>query len=432
MLFFQNSLITYKADNMLHRLDGTEMKVAYVGNIINHGFPLAAWGTGFLITLSEQPVVESVEVFCPEKDVVEQPVRYPPNLVVRPLIEYGNPFSVLSVIESIRHGNYDIVIFNLNATSLGDRNLLNLMVLAMPWIVSRLLRIKTFLIYHSSVLTTDIKRLGYNSWYNQIRMSIVKSIEALLFSSVDTYVLLKLYKTKIDHKIKRNKVHFLSIAYVEAIPTLFFNYGNEIPGSIAISGRSSGPIILLHGFWGPQKNLELALESLDLLRKEGFKFKVILSGGINPHFTEYLPNFESIVKKYDGVIDELRGFVNEKEILNLFEATDLLLLPYKVAGGHSGVLEIGFFFETNVICVTHPEYDEKRVFMNKFLSLVDEQSFVNAVREAITNWRPSSGRSVDAATKLHLLGKCISTLIDPLQHEKGNIDWLEIARLEGQ
>ncbi len=388
------------------------MKIAYFGNIINHGIPLAAWGTGFLISLSTLPGVESVEIFCPEKDKVEQPVRYPPNFIIHPIIKYDKPFSILGVLKSIRFSNFDVIVFNLNATSLGDKNLLNLLALVTPWIVSKVLRIKTLLIYHSSTLTTDVKKLGYNSLYDQIRMSLVKSIESMLFVSVDTYFLLKLYKTRLDSKLKRNKVHSLDLSYVEPMPTLFFNFADTIPRLITKERGYAYPTVLLHGFWGPQKNLDLALEVLSSVRKEGFAFKVILSGAINPHFGGYRSHFEALINKYDALIDEFKGFVYERDILNLFLEADLLLLPYKVAGGHSGVLEIGFFFETSIIGITHPEYEEKMALMNNYLKLVDEENFCNAVRDFITNWNAIPKASILVDAKLNLLQKRIRDLFD--------------------
>ena len=40
------------------------------------------------------------------------------------------------------------------------------------------------------------------------------------------------------------------------------------------------PQILLHGFWGPQKNIEFALQTLKSLKDSNYKFNLIISGGM--------------------------------------------------------------------------------------------------------------------------------------------------------
>lgn len=390
------------------------MKIAYFGNIINHGIPLAAWGTGFLMSLSNQPRVDSITIFCPERDSVEQPVSYPPNFIIRPIIQYDNPLSILKVLRYIHSGDFDLVFFNLNATSLGAGSLINLLALSAPWIVSRVLKLKTFLLYHSSVLTTNSKKLGYNSLYDLFRMTIVKLIESILFVSVDTFVLLRIYKAKIDFKLRKNKVHLLSLSFLEPLPTLYFNFCDHMPDSLRREKSCSSPTILLHGFWGPQKNLELALEILASLKNDGLRFRVVLSGAINPHFSGYLSHYQALVDQYHDVIDELKGFVAERDILKLFLDADLLLLPYKVAGGHSGVLEIGFFFETNIIGITHQEYEEKAELMKKYLVLVEENNFREAVKHYVIGWTYSTVKTIVVGAKLASLSKSISELLNSI------------------
>jgi glycosyltransferase involved in cell wall biosynthesis len=123
--------------------------------------------------------------------------------------------------------------------------------------------------------------------------------------------------------------------------------------------KSEVPVILLHGFWGPQKNIELALSNLLRVKKEGIRFKLIISGGINTHFPYYQAKFKKFLDNYSDIINEYLGYVSEKDILNIFRRADLLILPYNTPGGHSGVLEQGMFFNLNNIAIDFPEYREQ-------------------------------------------------------------------------
>ena len=56
---------------------------------------------------------------------------------------------------------------------------------------------------------------------------------------------------------------------------------------------------------------------------------------------------------------EYLGYVKEKNIIDIFIKADIILLPYNVPGGHSGVLEQSIFFEVPTIAFDFPEYREQ-------------------------------------------------------------------------
>ncbi|MEM0136512.1 MAG: glycosyltransferase [Thermoplasmatales archaeon] len=119
------------------------------------------------------------------------------------------------------------------------------------------------------------------------------------------------------------------------------------------------PVILMHGNWGPQKNLELGLSSLRKLKQSGKNFKLIISGGINHHFPSYEKIFNDLIQQYSDVIGSYVGYVKEKDIMELFLQADLVMLPYNTPGGHSGVLEQAIFFEVPTVAISFPEYLEQ-------------------------------------------------------------------------
>ena len=199
--------------------------------------------------------------------------------------------------------------------------------------------------------------MGYNSVYDRIRSYFLGRMEKTMFKSIPTYVLLDLYKARIDKAIGKNMVRVLNARYLEAITTVYMN--NLIDRELIETEKSEIPVILLHGFWGPQKNIELALSNLLKLRNNGKKFRLVISGGINTHFPNYEAEFKKLLDLYSNAIDEYLGYVKEKDLMDIFLKTDLLILPYNTPGGHSGVLEQGMFFELLSIAIDFPEYKEQ-------------------------------------------------------------------------
>ena len=333
------------------------MKIAYVGDFINHGTSLQTPGTSLVILLSGMEDVSIIDVYCPEANKKTEEFKIPKNVNIISFYMYDNFISIARLL-SIPWKSYDLVIFNMLPTGFGRGSLSNAMALVTPLLLTKLFKLNNIkIIYHNSVFTNDIKKLGYGSLYDSIRSYFLGKLERIIFKNIPTYVILNLYKKRIDTAIGNNLVRLLDTRYLDAIPTIYTN--NFMDNKLIKTEKSDMPVILLHGFWGPQKNIELVLSTLSKLRDEGIKFKLIISGGINNHFPNYETTFKKLLDYYSNIVDEYLGYVKEKEIMNIFLKSDLIILPYNTPGGHSGVLDQSMFFEVPTITFDFPEYREQ-------------------------------------------------------------------------
>ncbi len=333
------------------------MKIAYIGDFINHGSSLKTPGTSLIILLSKMENVASIDVYCPKSNKITEEFQTLENVKIIGFYMYDHPLSIMKLLH-IPWNNYDVVIFNMLPTGFGKSSISNATALLIPLILTKVLRMNNIrIIYHNSVFTNDVKALGYNSIFNRIRAYLLGKVEKTLFKNVKTFVILNLYKERIDKAIGKNLVDVMDTRYLDAITTVYMN--NVINERIYNTVSSKIPVVLLHGFWGPQKNIELALSSLSQLRKNGIKFKLIISGGINLHFLDYENKFKKYLDLYSDVIDEYLGLVKEKDIMGIFLLADLAILPYNTPGGHSGVLDQTMFFDVPTIAIDFPEYREQ-------------------------------------------------------------------------
>lgn len=351
------------------------MKVAYIGDIINHGKSLQTIGTSLVIILSTLREVESIDVYCPVVNKNTEEFKLPQKVKLKELYRYDDALSILKLLK-MPLKQYDRVIFNMLPTAFGNKSVSNAVALSIPIILQKIFRRNNVrVIYNNSVFTNDVRALGYNSTFNKIRAFVLSIIERILFKNVHTFVLLNLYKQRIDYYIGKNRVDVMNSTYLEAISTIYLN---GLINANAIKVRNSSiPTVLMHGFWGPQKNVEYGLRILKKIKESGINFRLIISGGINYHFSEYETKFLKLLNIYNDVIDEYRGTISEKEIMNLFLEANLLILPYNTPGGHSGVLEQAKFFHLETIVIDFPEYREQKGgldFIN--LSTFDELSSV--------------------------------------------------------
>ena len=347
------------------------MKLAYIGDFINHGKSLPTFGTSLVILLSRSIDVASIDVFCPELNKKVEDFDLPTKVRLFKFYKYDHPLSILKLLK-VSWNSYDTVIFNMLPTGFGNNSTANAFGLMLPILLVKFFRKNNIrVIYHNSVFTNDVKTLGYNSPLDKIRSFFLGIVEKSIFKNVNTFVLLDLYKKRIDESIGKNLVRVLKARYLEAITTLYINKALDVE-SLEIK-KADIPTVIMHGSWGPQKNIELGLSAMRNMKECGIKFRLIISGGINHHFLEYEKKFHELLNLYSDIIDEYLGPVKEKEIIKIFLEANLLILPYNTPGGHSGVLEQAIFFEVPTVAIDFPEYREQALGMS-FVSLANSET----------------------------------------------------------
>jgi len=356
------------------------MRIAYVGDFVNHGKSLAPAGTSIVFLLSMIEEVESIDVYCPVENERVEPITLPPKIRLIETYRYDRASSLMKLF-LINRDSYDKIIFNILPTAFGNSSVANAFGICIPIILVKLFRMHNVeIVYHNSVFTNDIKKLGYTSIYDRVRSGILKIIEASIFRNIQTFVLLKTYRERIHSALKKDKVRYLNAMYLEAVATVFLNNIQQME-MVTVERGNNIPNILLHGSWGPQKNIDLGIETLNRIREDGMNFNLTITGGINHHFPEYEKHFREILYKHHFA-GCYKGQISEKEIFTLFTNSDLLLLPYNTPGGHSAVLEQAKFFEIPTIAIDFSEYREQAEGV-RTVTLVIPENFYDAVRDFI-------------------------------------------------
>ena len=360
------------------------LKIAFVGNFYGYGTVYDQWGTSFCILLSRLSYIEKIDVICPVSDK-NLDATFPDKINIKETFNLSKSLSIFNIRKKIKDENYDLVIFNYGPTVFGKSNIMNLLGLFMPISASKLCN--TVIISQGSSLTNDAINLGYNSLKDRLKYEVLKVLEKHLYRKVKSFAQLPVYEKMLKEKVKNNRVlGVLKSDYIDAVLTVYLN-GRINEEFIESTISHNLPQILLHGFWGPQKNIEFALQTLKSLKDNNYKFNLIISGGINVHFPEYKKYFEDVLNKYNDIISNYLGYVPEKNLMGLFVDADLILMPYNVPGGQSGVLEMSSFFGNDVICLDFPEFREE-VKDDDNILLVDQNNFYKEIEGYLKNYNP--------------------------------------------
>jgi glycosyltransferase involved in cell wall biosynthesis len=123
---------------------------------------------------------------------------------------------------------------------------------------------------------------------------------------------------------------------------------------VTMQNRTDGQVNLL--FFGnilPYKGLDILLEALsELSTEKGFNFNLIIAGRCNDWDSTYEPLVRNNVK-----IEKMIGFIDNRQIPDLFTKAQYLVLPYKDAT-QSGPLKIAFHYNLPIIASDIPSFSE--------------------------------------------------------------------------
>lgn len=357
-----------------------KISVAVVSNILGHGNTYDEWSTSFIIALAKIEEVESITIFCPPPKGTKE-IQLPDKCHIIPIMDYDRPFSILSLSSAIKRGKFDQVIVIYGPSAFGNGVLSNLFGMLLPLLVSRGGKNRVKIINQGSTLTHDVQSLGYAGVFNKIKIYVVKTLEKYIYKRVKTYFQLKYYCERVSNNFGKQYVGgWIPSDFIDALASLYLNKLDEMDS--IIRKRVHNEIrVLLHGFWGPQKDPETAMKTIKKLKSEYPGIHLTVSGGINNHFPDYREYFEDLIQRYGDVIGSYLGYVNEEDLTQLFLRNDVVLMPYRASGGQSGVLEMASFFENIVVCTDFPEFREEK--KSELVILTELKDFEKAVLSGI-------------------------------------------------
>jgi glycosyltransferase involved in cell wall biosynthesis len=116
--------------------------------------------------------------------------------------------------------------------------------------------------------------------------------------------------------------------------------------------------VLLFGAWGPQKDTARILSALSALAQKHRWIHLTLAGHINKNFPAYKEELDRIIESLPPGLLTIRDNVSHASEAEVFADSDLVILPYRAAGGWSGVMSVAAFYDRDMICYDLPELQE--------------------------------------------------------------------------
>ncbi len=105
------------------------------------------------------------------------------------------------------------------------------------------------------------------------------------------------------------------------------------------------PLFLYFGFIRKYKGLDMLLEALLKLKRDGKNFRCVIAG----EFYDSRAHYESLIEQFGEELILRTDFIPDDEIRYYFCAADYLVLPYHSAT-QSGVTQIALYYDKPLIC----------------------------------------------------------------------------------
>lgn len=330
------------------------MRLLAVGNFYPQVTRSATFLTGLTYCLSRIPAIEHVTVLCPEGSALPDSID-PVRVSLRTCWSNSSPLSIVKLgLEAMwesRH--HDILFFNIYPTSFGTRPITNGLGLLLPSLTSVLGAVPVVTYMHNFLETQAPEGLGYRP--GRLVQWTVRTLEALILHLSVVFVPLQIQAAKVRAAFgvepERWFLPFLDAVYLR--PTA----GPQLDRPT--DHHAARPLrLLLFGAFGPQKDFKMALRVLSELRSAGQPVHLTLAGTINPGFPSVRAELTSAVEGVPPSGVRLLLDVPDSRLPELFMECDVLVLPYRQAGGYSGAMNLGAYYGLKLVSTDLPELRE--------------------------------------------------------------------------
>lgn len=245
-------------------------------------------------------------------------------------------FILFDILNKLRSEKVDLVYFDLVFRNFSSNRIKNFIGLLTVF-ASKLMGKKVVVTLHSLAEATKIENVGYkNSIINRFGYKLI------------TRLLLTADCVTMPHEHLVNMAKELYNAKnVVYVPHGVFN----LPVEKFVFGQNK---FLMFGKIGPYKGLETAVEAYKLLCGRKDDIGLLIAGSSHPLHPQYL---EKIVNNYSYLSNiDVRGYVPEESLKDLFQSSVAVLLPYNVSVWTSSVFILACTYGRPVIASDLPDF----------------------------------------------------------------------------
>lgn len=247
------------------------------------------------------------------------------KIAVVPCWKFNDLLTPIKLIRTIRKHKAEVVLFNIQFLSFGDKKVAAAVGLMTP-MLSRMLGVPCVTLLHNIIETVDYKTAGITTskvakfFYDLIGTSLTRM---LLFSNT-LAVTMPRYVTVLKEKYGVDNVKLIPHGSFEQIP---------------LPEKEDDTVlrVMTFGKFGTYKKVEVMIAAVEQVRKKiGKKIEIVIAGTDNPNVKGYLAGVETDHAQIPDIT--YTGYVEEEDVPRIFQESTIVVFPYTSTTGSSGVL----------------------------------------------------------------------------------------------
>ena len=293
-----------------------------------------------------------------------------------PCWKFGAMDNLLRIHRAVRQEKPDIVLFNIQFASFGDKKVAATLGLFTPWYL-KMSGFNVVVLLHNIMETVNLKSAGFGG--NPLVEGVIR-----LFGNIVTHFILAADLVAVTIP---KYVELLNSKYgaqnVLLAPHGSFEEQSDTQPTPMPGGR---PTVMTFGKFGTYKTVNLLIEAHEMLQKNHPDLRLVIAGTDSPNATGYLKGMQ---EKYAHVTNvEYTGYVAEETVPRIFGEAWAVAFPYTSTTGSSGVLHQAGGYGKAVVLPNLGDLAELVIeegYDGEFFEPTDAKSLADAIARVIDN-----------------------------------------------
>jgi glycosyltransferase involved in cell wall biosynthesis len=312
------------------------LKICFISSYPPNHARLSEYAKNLVTELANRPAIEKLNLLTDQINNTKEKLPENSKINVVRTWKEDHPLSILGVMIQVLKLKPDMVHFSIGFQSFGKSRISNFTGLSLVFLC-RLCGLKVIVLLHNLAELVDLEKVKQKpSFANKAGIMVATR---LILSASRVVVMVKSYRDYLKKHYKNKGI-------------LFIPHGNMSHNCGSIDPEDK--VILMFGHMGPFKGLPTLLRAFEKITKERNDVQLIIAGADHPNFPGYLGGF--IKNTPPKVV--FMGYVPEKDLCKVFGLADVVVTPYLLATGTSGVFHLACGFGKPVVSSNLPEIRE--------------------------------------------------------------------------
>lgn len=289
---------------------------------------------------------------------------------------FNSYFSIFRLWKAIKSENPDIILFNIQFLTFGDKKIPAALGLMLPMLL-KMSGKKVVVLLHNIMEEVDLSNAGITQ----------NKILAKIFNMIGTFLTSCILKANLVTLTISKYVEVLEKKYNKTNVALTPHGSFEVPPFPDLDAGATPLSVMAFGKFGTYKKVEILIEATKILREKLKKdIKVVIAGTDNPNSIGYL---ESVQKQYlDMPNVEFTGYVAEEDVPRIFKDCTLTVFPYSGTTGSSGILHQAGSYGKAVVLPNIGDLAKlvkEEGYRGEFFEPENVESLADAMEKVLTN-----------------------------------------------